>query len=104
MLNSVVRIKIKSGMEAEWESVMAARRRQVLRDEPDTLVYDVWRSQADPSVYVVMESFASEDARVHHFKSSRGHERMIACFAEPPTTETYDPAPSCASAAMRSDL
>ncbi len=95
MVTVVATVRLIAGKEAEFEAVFTERRARVLATEPDTLTYDLHRSQDDKSVYVVIESYPTKAAHEAHLAASVGHEKMIACFAERPTMVYLDAVPGC---------
>jgi quinol monooxygenase YgiN len=84
MIRELAIIFIQPGREAEFEAIFARRRRRVLAEEPDTLQYDLHRSETEPGTYFVYESFAKPDAREFHLKNSTDHLPMMACFGGSP--------------------
>jgi quinol monooxygenase YgiN len=95
MVTVLATVRLIEGKEAEFEAVFAERRVRVLATEPDTLTYDLFRSQEDKSLYTVIESYPSKAAHEAHMKASVGHEKMMVCFAERPTMIYLDAVPGC---------
>ena len=56
----VATLKIKPGKEQEFEAVFLDLQAAVKRDEPGALQYEVFKSKAQASTYIVMEQYKSE--------------------------------------------
>ncbi len=95
MWGVIAKVRIYEGREADWERIFAARRERVLATEPGTLIYDLLRSKADPSIYFAVERFVSEDAYHAHRAGSQGHEEMLACIEGAPEIEYLDLVDGC---------
>ena len=91
MIREIALIPILPGREAEFEEVFAKRRARVLAEEPETHVYDLFRSSEQESLYVVQEYIASDEAKQFHLKNSTDHAPMMACFNGPFTVHRLDP-------------
>jgi quinol monooxygenase YgiN len=66
MIGLVVTLKIKDGMQAQFEAAMAELIAQVRAHEPGTLAYVMTRKQGSTTEYVMMEQYASEAAIKAH--------------------------------------
>lgn len=95
MWGVIARVRIHKGREKDWERIFAERRRRVLATEPGTLVYDLLRSKDDPSVYIAVERFTSEQAYLDHRAGSVGHEEMLACIEGDPDIDYLDLVDGC---------
>ena len=62
----IASFKIKADKIAEFEAVFKALAKEVLANEPGCLAYQLTRSRTDPTVYKVLELYASEDALKAH--------------------------------------
>ncbi len=91
MIREIALIPILPGREAEFEAVFAKRRLRVLAEEPETVLYDLFRSDAEPGLYVVNEYFTSDDAKQFHLKNSTDHLPMMACFNGAPVVHRLTP-------------
>jgi quinol monooxygenase YgiN len=91
MIRELAVIPIQSGREAEFEAIFTARRIRVLAEEPDTLRYDLFRSETQPGLYFVQESFATPEAREFHLRNSTDHLPMMACFGGEPIVHRLNP-------------
>lgn len=56
----VAHLKVKAGKESEFESVFTELQASVKKNEPGALLYEVFKSKTDPTIYVVMEQYRSE--------------------------------------------
>lgn len=56
----VATLKVKPGSESEFEAVFRALQAAVKKDEPGALQYEVFKSKAHASTYIVMEQYKSE--------------------------------------------
>lgn len=59
-LGIVATLKVKPGKEAEFEAVFRDLQAQVKANEPGALQYEVFKSKANASTYIVMEQYKSE--------------------------------------------
>ncbi len=60
ILGIVATLKVKPGKEAEFEAVFRDLQAQVKANEPGALQYEVFKSKANASTYIVMEQYKSE--------------------------------------------
>lgn len=56
----VATLKVKAGKEAEFEAVFRDLQVAVKRDEPGAVQYEVFKSKANASTYIVMEQYKTE--------------------------------------------
>lgn len=56
----VAHLKVKAGHEQEFEAAFTELQANVKKNEPGALQYEVFKSKADPTMYVVMEQYKSE--------------------------------------------
>ncbi len=87
MLAVIATIRIRPGLEPQFIDIFAARRRRVLREEPETLEYTLYRSASEPVEFTVVERFPSMDGHRAHLANSTDHEPMMACFDGPPVVQ-----------------
>lgn len=71
----VATIKVQDGKAAEFEAVFRDLMGEVRANEPGNKLYQVCRSRADKTTYVVMELYESDEAlKAHsqtaHFKAA----------------------------------
>ena len=62
----VAHLKVKDGKQAEFETVFSELQANVKKNEPGALQYEVFKSKKDPTTYVVMEQYRSEDDLAAH--------------------------------------
>jgi quinol monooxygenase YgiN len=58
--------KVQDGKQEEFEAVMAALVAQVRANEPGTLTYTLTKSKKDPTEYVMIENYRSDEDRKAH--------------------------------------
>ena len=90
MIAIIVKLRIRAGLEDEFERIFAERRGKVLANERDALQYDLYRSPGEQGSFLIIERFPSADAYRAHLAGSRDFERMMACFAQPPQVSMFD--------------
>jgi len=56
----VATLKVKPGKESEFESVFTELQALVKKNEPGALQYEVFKSKANASTYIVMEQYKTE--------------------------------------------
>lgn len=66
----VATLVVQAGKEKEFEDVFGALREQVLANEDGCEMYDLYKSKADASTYVVMERYKDEAALKAHGQSA----------------------------------
>ena len=59
-------LKVASGKEKEFEGVFHELSAKVRANEPGNKLYQLCRSKADPSVYMVMEIYVDDAALAAH--------------------------------------
>lgn len=89
----VATLKVAQGKEAEFEGVFRELSAQVRANEPGNKLYQLCRSKADSSVYVVMEMYADDAAlKAHgaseHFKASGP--KLGPCLAGRPEIQYFE--------------
>jgi quinol monooxygenase YgiN len=88
-----VAFKIKEDKTAEFEQVVSALSGEVLANEPGARMYQLCRSQTDPTAYRLIEVYddaaaLSAHGRSDHYKAAAP--KLGACIAEKPVLEKYD--------------
>jgi quinol monooxygenase YgiN len=96
MIAVIATMFIKPGMAEEFVLAFAQRRARVLATEPDALQYELYASPEQPLQFLAIERFATRASYQAHIAGSRDHQRMMACFARPPTAQLLDAVPGCA--------
>ncbi len=66
----VATLTVQAGKEAEFETVFKELRTQVLANEKGCEMYDVYKSKADGTKYVIMERYTDEAALKAHGESA----------------------------------
>lgn len=66
MIGIVMHVRTKPEKSNSFAALVAQLQKDVRANEPDTLVFQVMRSQDDPALFVFTEVFASEAARTAH--------------------------------------
>jgi len=81
----IATLRVKAGMESEFERLQTELSQLTHAHEPETYVYDVLRSKDDPSIYLCYGRFKDEAAFQTH-QDSDFHERLVppilACLAD----------------------
>lgn len=86
-------LKVKPGLEAEFERLQQELSQLSHATEPDLRVYDVIRHREKPGTYVVYARFKDEAAFQHHMQAP-DHDRLVppilATLAEDMEIAFYD--------------
>jgi quinol monooxygenase YgiN len=56
----VAHLKVKEGSQADFETAFLELQAAVKKNEPGVIQYEVFKSKADPTMYVVMEQYKTE--------------------------------------------
>lgn len=59
-LGIVAHLKVKAGKEKDFEAAFLELQAGVKKNEPGCLLYEVFKSKADATTYIVMEQYKSE--------------------------------------------
>jgi len=70
MVAAVARIKVKSGHEQEFLDVIGELISAVRANEPDTLVYECFKSKTSENEFVMLEVYRSQAALDAHMKTA----------------------------------
>lgn len=62
----VAHIRIKPGLEARFEAIIARHAKIVRETEPGNKLYQLFRSRENPSCYTFMEIYKSDEALELH--------------------------------------
>lgn len=89
----VATLKVQDGKQADFEAVFRDLMAQVRANEPGNKLYQVCKSKADPTTYVVMELYENEDAlKAHgaseHFKAAGP--KLAPCMGGKPDIQYFD--------------
>lgn len=74
-------LKVKPGMEQEFERLQRELSTLTHKSEPDTIVYDVVRLRDRPGQYAVYARFKDEAAFQHH-QTTPSHDRLVPAILE----------------------
>jgi quinol monooxygenase YgiN len=89
----IATLKVKAGMEAEFERLQKELSELTHAQEPDTPVYDVIKHRELPRTYVVYARFKDEAAFQYHQKTPF-HDRLVppilACVDGAMDLQFYD--------------
>jgi quinol monooxygenase YgiN len=89
----IATLKIKAGMEAEFERLQQELAQLTHQHEPGTLVYDVIKHREQPRTYVVYGRFKDEAAFQYH-QTTAFHDRLVppimACIDGAMDLQFYD--------------
>jgi quinol monooxygenase YgiN len=66
MIGILMHVRTKPEKSNEFARLVAQLQKDVRAHEPDVLVYQIMRSEADPALFVMTEVFASEAAYAAH--------------------------------------
>ncbi len=72
----IATLKVKAGMEAEFEKLQQELSTLTHQHEPDTLVYDVIKHRELPRTYVVYARFKDDKAFQFH-QTTAFHDRLV---------------------------
>jgi quinol monooxygenase YgiN len=79
----IATFKVQDGKQAEFESVLNGLIEQVRLNEPNTLQYVLTKSKKDPTQYIMIEQYKSEDDRKAHGQTAYFKEaapKFMACL------------------------
>lgn len=62
----VATFKVQDGKQAEFEAVMSPLVEKVRANEPGTLIYTLVKSKKDPTEYLMIEQYKSDEDRKAH--------------------------------------
>lgn len=94
MIGVIMHVRTKPDKTDEFIALTTQLQRDVHANEPDTLLFQVLRSQDDPNSFAFMELFTSEEARKAHARQPY-HVAMsaagYACLEGEPDIRSFDP-------------
>jgi len=94
MIGVIATLKIAAGKEAEFETAAKALVTQVNANEPDCLLYELYRSPKSPDTYVFMEKYKDKAALEAHGQTEyflAAQPVLGACLAAKPDFQSYVP-------------
>ena len=89
----IATLKVQDGKQADFEAVFADLAAKVRANEPGNKLYQLCKSKADPTTYIVMELYENEDAlkthgQTEYFKAAGP--KMAPCMAGRPDVQYYE--------------
>ena len=89
----IATIKVQDGKQADFEAVFTDLAAQVRANEPGNRLYQLCKSKADPTTYVVMELYENDEAlKAHgqtaHYKAAGP--KLGPVVAGPPDVKFYE--------------
>jgi len=83
-----VTLKIKDGQQEGFQSFFRRLREDIRAKEPGTLRYDLHQHRGDPSRYVIIEQYESDEAFDLHseWQTKRGSRQDVMQYLEEPAT------------------
>ncbi len=93
MIGVVAKLKVADGKEAEFEKHAGILVEKVNANEPDCVLYELFKSSSDPSIYVFMEKYANKAALDAHGKTDyflAAQAPLGACLAGAPDIQVYN--------------
>lgn len=93
MIGVTAKMPIKDGKQADFEKTMKELAEKVKANEPGCTMYQLYKTKGSDTEYVMMETYASQEAVDAHmttdyFKASQP--ALGACLAGAPTIEFYE--------------
>jgi quinol monooxygenase YgiN len=79
----IANFKVQDGKQAEFEAVMNDLIAKVHANEPNTLLYVLTKSKREPTDYVMVEQYRSDDDRKAHGQTAYFQEalpKFMACL------------------------
>lgn len=92
MIGVLAKLKIKPEMDSEFEATATALVKSVKANEPDCVMYELYKSSKDLSSYVFMEKYKDKAALTSHGKTDyflAAQSKLGPCLAEPPDIQSY---------------
>jgi quinol monooxygenase YgiN len=86
--------KVKEGKQPDFEMIMNSLVEKVRASEPNTLVYVLTKSKRDPTEYVMIEQYKSDDDRKAHGQTPYFQEALpqfMACLEGNPQMSSLIP-------------
>jgi quinol monooxygenase YgiN len=83
MIWLIANFKVQDGKQAEFESVMNALIEKVRAQEPNTLQYVLTKNKREPTQYIMIEQYKSDDDRKSHGQTPYFQEaapKFMACL------------------------
>lgn len=93
MIGVTAKLKIADGKEAAFEEAAQALVSQVNANEPGCLMYELYKSQKDASIYIFLEKYADQAALDAHGKTDyfiAAQAPLGACLAGAPDIQVFE--------------
>lgn len=93
MIGVTAKLKIAEGKEAAFEEAAKALVSQVNANEPGCLMYELYKSPKDASIYIFLEKYADHTALDAHGKTDyflAAQPVLGACLAGAPDIQVYE--------------
>jgi len=93
MIGVTAKLTIAPGKEAAFEETAKALVAKVNANEPGCLMYELYKSSKDASVYIFIEKYTDQAALDAHGKTEyflAAQAPLGACLAGPPDIQVYE--------------
>ncbi len=93
MIGVIAKLTVTEGKEADFETAASALAHKVNANEDGCVLYELFKSKSDPSVYVFMEKYANQAALDAHGKTDyflAAQPALGACLAARPDIQVYE--------------
>ena len=93
MIGVTAKLKIAQGKEAAFEEVAKALVSNVNANEPGCVLYELYKSPKDASIYIFLEKYADQAALDAHGKTDyflAAQPALGACLAGAPEIEVFE--------------
>jgi quinol monooxygenase YgiN len=83
MIWLLAKFKVQDGKQAEFEAVMLPLVEKVRANEPGTPIYTLTKHKKDPTEYIMVEQYASDEDRKAHGQTAYFQEalpKFMACL------------------------
>ncbi len=77
----IAKLRVKEGMNREFETVFRQLSEAVLEGEPGCNYYELHKSNSDKQLYIVLEQYADEDALAEHEQTE--HMKLLGARLAP---------------------
>lgn len=93
MIGVTAKLTVAAGKEAEFEAAASDLAAKVNAHEDGCVLYELFKSKAEPGVYVFMEKYTNQAALDAHGKTDyflAAQPVLGACLAARPDVQVYD--------------
>ena len=94
MIGVIAKLSVKPDMIETFEAAASALVKSVNANEPDCVLYELYKSPKDPACYVFMEKYKNKAALEAHGKTDyfiAAQGRLGPCLSAPPNIQSYIP-------------